>query len=633
MSDELSAMVLLELGAVQSEAVGLIPPKDLRPFQVNADSIATGRTCIIGSSGSGKSYAVGVLCEELCKGAVPFALLDTEGEYSGLKDRFEALWIGEDPYCDMKWHEVDITKLARAAPDSPPLILDISETDSSHGKVDAFVSVLYDVLSNKRTPYLLIVEEADKFIPQSGGERLPIMNEVARRGRKRGLGMVVCTQRPSLVDKNVLSQCGNQLIGRLVLKNDMRAVEQFFTYKELLEQLPTLPAGSFLAMGGLSPTPVRVRIRERETRHGGTTPKLAGEPQQRAALEDVKRSVASGPASTEFQEEEALSQSKGVAGAESGRTRSVQPVREPAVSAEATSTGRSTMLAELEDDGSDKVELHRESSNNGGEKLGAILSPKKQELTGVHASEVQAGAVTQKVYGLPPLIAAPEAVSMVRRERSFFMFGKEETVASVHLVMRAVVELGISMRVRSALIRRKYETKYSYFDAVNGNAVSFEERFSSHDGMKRLIGLSATQVGILVALGSDDYTGTADIASRSNFTKESVRSGLRVLEEKRLVGSREVGRAKLYRRLVALPDVRLSERALYLENVDLSEAKVEEPKINEAKLEEVVKGLFEDATIESCKVFYYPLYRLELVLNGRVRTEWMDARTGKRIGS
>jgi hypothetical protein len=31
-------------------------------FVVDANLVATGRTCVIGASGSGKSYAVGVIC-------------------------------------------------------------------------------------------------------------------------------------------------------------------------------------------------------------------------------------------------------------------------------------------------------------------------------------------------------------------------------------------------------------------------------------------------------------------------------------------------------------------------------------------------------------------------------------------
>ena len=39
---------------------------------------------------------------------------------------------------------------------------------------------------------------------------------------------MLCTQRPSLVDKNILSQCSNQSIGKLVIKNDLNSVAQFF---------------------------------------------------------------------------------------------------------------------------------------------------------------------------------------------------------------------------------------------------------------------------------------------------------------------------------------------------------------------------------------------------------------------
>ena len=66
------------------------------PFEVNANVLATGRTCVIGASGSGKSYAVGVICEELCKSQVPFAIVDTEGEHSGLKEKYEVVLVGDD---------------------------------------------------------------------------------------------------------------------------------------------------------------------------------------------------------------------------------------------------------------------------------------------------------------------------------------------------------------------------------------------------------------------------------------------------------------------------------------------------------------------------------------------------------
>ena len=169
-------------------------------FEVDANIIATGRTCVIGASGSGKSYAVGVICEELCKSGVPFAIVDTEGEHSGLKQRYNVIWIGDEQGCDLQWSGLDLEKVGTQAPDLAPLVLDLSETDEPKQKASSLLSMIYREVEKRRTPYLIIVEEADRFVPQNG-EKVPIFGEIARRGRKRGVGLMVCTQRPSLVDK------------------------------------------------------------------------------------------------------------------------------------------------------------------------------------------------------------------------------------------------------------------------------------------------------------------------------------------------------------------------------------------------------------------------------------------------
>lgn len=84
-----------------------------KEFQIDANMIATGRTCILGTSGSGKSYAVGVICEELCKNHVPFSLIDTEGEYSGLKEKYEVVLVSDDEPCDLKWDELNYQELGK----------------------------------------------------------------------------------------------------------------------------------------------------------------------------------------------------------------------------------------------------------------------------------------------------------------------------------------------------------------------------------------------------------------------------------------------------------------------------------------------------------------------------------------
>ena len=50
-------------------------------LSVDAELVLTERTCVIGQSGSGKSYTVAVICEELVKNNLGFCIIDTEGEY------------------------------------------------------------------------------------------------------------------------------------------------------------------------------------------------------------------------------------------------------------------------------------------------------------------------------------------------------------------------------------------------------------------------------------------------------------------------------------------------------------------------------------------------------------------------
>ncbi len=245
-----------------------------RDLAVDAQELVTGRTCIIAQSGAGKSWSIAVLCEQLCKSRIGFCLIDTEGEYFSLKDRFELLWVGSGDDCDVDIERVDLEELMQNAIKSgTPVIYDVSETHMQE-KVTELTTVLYDLESELRKPYLLIVEEADKFIPQSK-DSIKKIEEISRRGRKRGLGLLVATQRPSLVVKNVLSQCNSQIIGKLSIENDLKAVSVFFGSRKEVEELSVLEPGEFFVMGSLSREKVKMRFGRRETEHRGLTPKLS----------------------------------------------------------------------------------------------------------------------------------------------------------------------------------------------------------------------------------------------------------------------------------------------------------------------------------------------------------------------
>jgi DNA helicase HerA-like ATPase len=63
--------------------LGLLKGHDL-PVYLNIDSLVQKHICILAKTGGGKSYACGVLIEELLKKKIPLVIIDTHGEYISL---------------------------------------------------------------------------------------------------------------------------------------------------------------------------------------------------------------------------------------------------------------------------------------------------------------------------------------------------------------------------------------------------------------------------------------------------------------------------------------------------------------------------------------------------------------------
>ena len=76
--------------------------------------------------------------------------------------------------------------------------------------------------------------------------------------------------------------------------------------------------------------------------------------------------------------------------------------------------------------------------------------------------------------------------TMVRRERSFGIFGPRETVTGVSPLFRTLVQLGI--RKRRGLLKRRFETVYAYLDGATGKEVLVERGLEVVKGFEKLLG-------------------------------------------------------------------------------------------------------------------------------------------------
>ncbi len=65
--------------------IGLLKGHNLRVY-LNIDALVQKHICILAKTGGGKSYACGVLIEELLKHKIPMVIIDTHGEYHSLAE-------------------------------------------------------------------------------------------------------------------------------------------------------------------------------------------------------------------------------------------------------------------------------------------------------------------------------------------------------------------------------------------------------------------------------------------------------------------------------------------------------------------------------------------------------------------
>ncbi len=122
-------------------------------------------------------------------------------------------------------------------------------------------------------PGMIVLEEAHNFIPERGFDRAVstnVIRTIASEGRKFGLGLMVISQRPARVDKNVISQCNTQIILRVTNPNDINAIKRGVEgiTSEMVEEIKRLPPGTALVVSPELERPVVVRIRTRRSRHG-----------------------------------------------------------------------------------------------------------------------------------------------------------------------------------------------------------------------------------------------------------------------------------------------------------------------------------------------------------------------------
>ncbi len=287
------------------------------PFEVNLLVKNFGRIFITGKSGSGKSYTMGVLCEEFLKKGIPVVILDRHGEYAALQVKSEETDIkeekpaiegksseksdnskskgtqetGESEYADRiiefadlnlnNGADIDIEYLFSldakdiVAPNLCTIInlrgMELEVQEIIAGKI---LKKLYQASTSRVIPpFYLFLDEAHLFAGKKQTQTCDIVKLFSQEGRKFGANIVIGTQRPQLLDTTIRAQAGTWIVHQL---SDVRDIGITISSAEDLSKenekdISGLEKGQAIICGeAVKGIPLFVKVRKRKTKHGGT---------------------------------------------------------------------------------------------------------------------------------------------------------------------------------------------------------------------------------------------------------------------------------------------------------------------------------------------------------------------------
>jgi len=257
--------------------------KSKKKFELDSQELITGRTLLCSISRYGKTWTARRIVEQVF-GKTGLILVDVEGEYSTLRDKFPFLIIGRDvplvpESAEFLADQILEHDLSAIIDGSDPQ-LDVAAFQEFLARfIDRFIAVE----THARKPYLWILEEADELAPETGIARSICLGQVrklVKKGGKRGLGTMVLTQRPAFVSKFVISQCPNKMIGRTEWPDDLAVLRKFGRIPEKLSDpeskdpyaLKSLDRGEFYVTGDFAERSEIVKVGPVQTQHLGATP-------------------------------------------------------------------------------------------------------------------------------------------------------------------------------------------------------------------------------------------------------------------------------------------------------------------------------------------------------------------------
>lgn len=201
---------------------------------------------IIGKRNRGKSGTVKVIMEELVQCGMPFVAFDPVGIMWGLRSSvdgkesgYSVLVIGGkhgDIPLDRKSGEKIAEAIVKA---NVSAIIDFSgEPHSAYREFITDFSLTLFRINN--TPRMVIIEEAPVLVPQTfrgtgdpqRAKAFDAVESLVSRGRNKGIGVILVSQRASTLNKDVLTQVDTLMVLGLTAPIDKKSLTEWIKEKD-----------------------------------------------------------------------------------------------------------------------------------------------------------------------------------------------------------------------------------------------------------------------------------------------------------------------------------------------------------------------------------------------------------------
>ena len=226
-----------------------------RDLELPIDAV-TQAMAILARKGAGKTYTAKKLVEEVIRAGVPVVVLDPTGAWWGLRSSADGRKAGlpvvifGGDHGDVPLEPADGKAIADVVLEHPgAYVIDFSALESRRAEIrfsTDFLERLYRAKKREGGPLLLVVDEADTFAPQrpaparpdepSQARTLGALEAIVRRGRIKGLGDLLISQRAAVLNKNVLTQTEVLIVMQTTGPQDRAAIDEWIAGNGTREQ-------------------------------------------------------------------------------------------------------------------------------------------------------------------------------------------------------------------------------------------------------------------------------------------------------------------------------------------------------------------------------------------------------------